>query len=93
MFFYNSALLMDAPWIRIVQALLTASFGVYLLAAGVQGWYFAKNAGWLVRAGLVVAALLLIAGGWVTDVMGVALALALMGVQKAIASKATPRSA
>jgi TRAP transporter 4TM/12TM fusion protein len=93
MFFYNSALLMDAPALRVAQALITASVGVYLLAAGVQGWFVAKNASWLVRIGLIGAAMFLIAGGLVTDVIGVAIAGGLILVQKLLVRGGSEHSA
>jgi TRAP transporter 4TM/12TM fusion protein len=74
MFFYNSALLMDGDWFVIARALVTATFGVYLLSGGVLGWFGKVGAAWPVRIMLIVAALLMIEGGLWTDMAGVSLA-------------------
>lgn len=75
MFFYSGALLMDGTWVEIAHVAVTATVGVYLLSAAVQGWMF-RAASWPVRAGLVVAAVLLIKGGWTSDLVGFGLGLA-----------------
>ena len=74
MFFYSPALLMQGgdAW-KIVHYGLTALLGVYLLAAALQSWYFGLAKGWI-RLVLLAASLLLIAGGTVTDISGVGLA-------------------
>ncbi|AOY88580.1 C4-dicarboxylate ABC transporter permease [Marinobacter salinus] len=74
MFFYNSALLMDAGWFEIARALVTATFGVYILSGGVLGWFANVSAPWVTRILLIVAALLMIEGGLWTDLGGVGLA-------------------
>jgi TRAP transporter 4TM/12TM fusion protein len=74
MFFYNSALLMEGATITIVQASVTAVVGVFLLSSGVQGWFLGRGAPWYVRLGLTAAALFMIAGGLVTDAIGIAVA-------------------
>ena len=88
MFFYNGALLMDATWLAIVRALITATIGVYLLSAGVQGWFMRVSAAWFVRWALVLAAFLMIEGGIVTDLAGVAVAVGAFLVQKARGGRA-----
>lgn len=82
MFFYNGALLMDGSFFEIARAGATAVIGVYLLSAGVQGWFMGAAAAWFVRVGLIAASLLMIEGGWVTDVIGICIAVALLAVQK-----------
>jgi TRAP transporter 4TM/12TM fusion protein len=82
MFFYNGALLMDAEWLIVIRACVTALVGVYLLSCGIQGWFWGARVAWFVRVGLVIAALLMIEGGWQTDLAGVILAAALFFVQK-----------
>lgn len=71
MFFYNGALLMEAGWFEIARALVTATFGVYLLSGSVQGWFARQAAGALTRILLLAAALLMIEGGLMTDLAGV----------------------
>ena len=74
MFFYNSALLMDGSWLDIGRAGITAVVGVFLLSAAVQGWFAGGRTGWPARLALGVAALFMIEGGLVTDMIGLALA-------------------
>jgi TRAP transporter 4TM/12TM fusion protein len=82
MFFYNSAILMDGTVLEILRAGATAVFGVFLLSAGVQGWFAGARVAWFIRVALVLAALFMIAGGLVTDLIGIALTAGLFAVQK-----------
>ena len=74
MFFYSSAILMQGEAIEIALVLTSALLGVYLLSAAVQGWAFGGRVGVPVRALLGLAALFMISGGLVTDIVGVAIA-------------------
>jgi TRAP transporter 4TM/12TM fusion protein len=87
MFFYNSALLMDAEPFAIARALITALVGVYLLSSGVQGWFLKYAAPWYLRILLIIAAFLMIEGGIYTDLAGIAAGVIAYFVQKMIASK------
>jgi TRAP transporter 4TM/12TM fusion protein len=71
MFFYSPELLMQGSWDQILRVALTASVGIYLLAAAVQGWFLNDRANLIQRGLLLVAALAMIAGGWMTDLAGV----------------------
>jgi TRAP transporter 4TM/12TM fusion protein len=82
MFFYNGALLMDGTVIEIGRAMLTAVAGVFLLASGVQGWFMGGRTVWYLRLGLMIAALCLIAGGWMSDVIGVSIAIGIFLIQR-----------
>lgn len=82
MFFYNSALLMDGTWYEVGRAGVTAVFGVYLLSAGVQGWFWGQRSAWFVRLAVGVAALFMIEGGLTTDVIGIAVVAAAWLTQK-----------
>jgi TRAP-type uncharacterized transport system fused permease subunit len=84
MFFYNSAILMDGTWFEVIRAGLTATFGVFLLSAGVQGWFIGGRTAWFLRIGLVLAALFMIEGGWVSDLIGILAALAVYFIQKVL---------
>jgi TRAP-type uncharacterized transport system fused permease subunit len=88
MFFYNGALLMNGAWPTIAQALVTATVGVFLLASAVQGWFIGARAAWFLRVGLIVAALCMIAGGLITDLIGIALAVVILLVQRVIKPRA-----
>ncbi len=85
MFFYNSALLMDGTWPEVIQAGITAIFGVYVLSSAVQGWFMNTRIAWFIRAGLIVAALCMISGGLITDLVGVGLFIAMVFIQKTMA--------
>ena len=82
MFFYNSALLMDGTAVEIIRAAITATFGVFLLSAGVQGWFMGGRSVWFIRLGLIIAALFMIEGGVVTDLLGLGAAVGLYLVQR-----------
>ncbi|MEM9784778.1 MAG: TRAP transporter fused permease subunit, partial [Pseudomonadota bacterium] len=84
MFFYNAALLMDGTWFEVSRAGLTAVFGVFLLSAGVQGWFLGGRAVWFLRVALILAALFMIEGGLVSDLIGVGLAGAVLLVQRVV---------
>ena len=82
MFIYEPALLILKGWAQwhiSLLALATASLGCICLAAGLHGYFVAAARQWE-RALLVVAALLLIKPGWITDVFG----LVLLGVVVAV---------
>lgn len=91
MFFYNHALLMEGGVLQIVQVLITALFGVYLLSSGVQAWFLGRSAPWYLRAVLVAAALLMISGGGLTDLIGIVLAVFTYLVQKRL-QRTIPRA-
>ncbi len=74
MFFYNGALLMDGAWVEVLRAGVTAVIGVFLLSSGVQGWFMGGRSAWFIRGMLIAAALFLIAGGLLTDLIGVGIA-------------------
>ena len=74
MFFYNGALLMDGTWFEVIRAGVTAVAGVFLLSAGVQGWFMGGRSAWFIRLALILAALFMIDGGGVTDLIGLAIA-------------------
>jgi TRAP-type uncharacterized transport system fused permease subunit len=71
MFFYNGAILMDGTWFEVIRASATTVFGVYLLSSGVQGWFMGGMTAWFIRLALLLAALCMIAGGLVTDLIGI----------------------
>lgn len=89
MFFYNSALLMDAEPMAIIRALVTALVGVYLLSSGVQAWFLRYAAPWYLRILLIIAAFLMIEGGIYTDLAGIAAGAIAFFVQKVINGRLT----
>ncbi|WP_108501210.1 TRAP transporter permease [Paracoccus indicus] len=76
MFFGSHELLMQGETLDIVHATLTALLGMFLLSAGVIGYFFGHAAGWM-RIVLIIAALSMISVGWISDVVGLAVAVAL----------------
>jgi TRAP transporter 4TM/12TM fusion protein len=72
MFIYGPELLIIGSATQIVLATLTATFGVYCLAAGVQNCLFIQTVVYE-RILLLVTALLLIKPGLTTDVIGIGL--------------------
>jgi len=81
MFFSSPALLMQGDWIDILHVFVSASLGIYLLAAMVQGWFFGKLH-WALRLVLLGAALAMIDGGWLTDAIGLGAGLLVWALQK-----------
>jgi len=82
MFFYNSAILMDGTTLEIIRAGVTAVIGVFLLSSGVQGWFMGTTVAWFMRIGLFAAALFMIEGGLLSDLIGIGLAVAIWAVQR-----------
>ncbi len=82
MFFYNSAILMDGTTFEIARAMITAVVGVFLLSSGVQGWFLGTAVAWFMRLGLLAAALFMIEGGLISDLIGVAVAATIWAVQR-----------
>ncbi|MGJ8622413.1 MAG: TRAP transporter permease [Yoonia sp.] len=89
MFFYNGAILMEGTWFEVIRAGITAIFGVFLLSSGVQGWWVGNRAATPIRVGLLLVALCMIAGGLITDLIGIGGAIALYLIAKATQAKAT----
>ncbi|GAB0153393.1 TRAP transporter fused permease subunit [Marinobacterium sp. BA1] len=73
MFFYSPALLMEGSWGEVLRVFITASAGIYLLAAAIQGWFLNGSVNRVQRCMLLVAALAMIAGGLLTDAIGIGL--------------------
>ena len=73
MFVFEPSLLLIGDWTVSLYSTVTASLGVVLLAAGLFGYLLRPTSLWQ-RVLLIAAALLLIKPGWVTDLIGLALA-------------------
>ncbi|MGE8105384.1 TRAP transporter permease [Allorhizobium sp. NPDC080224] len=69
MFFYSQAMLMQGTWLEVLHVFVSASLGIYMLAAAVQGWFFGAL-GAPLRLVLLAGALSMISGGLVSDVIG-----------------------
>jgi len=78
MFVYGSELILIGSMAAIILAIITASFGVGMLSAAVQGWGIGfGKINYPERAILLAASLLLIKPGWMTDLVGVCIVTAL----------------
>ncbi|MET4000401.1 TRAP transporter fused permease subunit [Marinobacterium sp. MBR-109] len=84
MFFYSPALLMQGSWGEVLRVFITASVGIYLLAAAIQGWFLNGSVNSIQRGMLLTAALAMIAGGLLTDAIGVGLSVLVLFWQLAI---------
>jgi TRAP transporter 4TM/12TM fusion protein len=80
MFVYEPSLLMIGDWFPIVTSCLSASIGVMCFAAGLQGYLMTIARRWE-RVALLVAAVLLIKPGLVSDAIGLALLAAVVAAQ------------
>jgi TRAP transporter 4TM/12TM fusion protein len=80
-FVYNPALLFAGPWSEILRAVATGTVGVVALAAGLEG-YFLRPAWWPERGLFLGAAVLLIDPGLTSDVVGLVLLVAGLGLQR-----------
>jgi len=69
MFIYEPVLLFEGPYLEILLAFITATVGVIALALGLERWLWGRLNVWI--SGLfILAALLLIKPGWITDLIG-----------------------
>lgn len=87
MFFYNATLLMDGTALEITRAFITAIAGVYLLSSGMQGWFIERPVVWFNRVLLVAAALFLIEGGLISDLIGAGIAAVVFFIQRVVKPK------
>jgi TRAP transporter 4TM/12TM fusion protein len=92
MFFYHPTLLMVGDNTVIALNFATALLGVFLLAAGAQGWFFGA-ATYLMRALLLGAALLMISGTLMTDLAGLGLSALLLVWQTKFSARPVPSAA
>jgi TRAP-type uncharacterized transport system fused permease subunit len=72
--------LAGADWWSIAEVTLTCALGIAALAAGFQGWAL-RRASRIERVLLVVAGVLLAYPGWIADLVGIALVLAVAALQ------------
>ncbi|MFN3273732.1 MAG: TRAP transporter permease [Paracoccus sp. (in: a-proteobacteria)] len=88
MFFGSHELLMQGETIDIIHATATALLGMFLLSAGVIGYYFGHASG-IVRLVLLAAALSMISVGWLTDLVGLSVAVVLFLWQRKMVTPAS----
>jgi TRAP-type uncharacterized transport system fused permease subunit len=81
MFVYNNALMLKGDLDDIIMSAVTAFIGVYALACGIQGYMFRPTKIYE-RILFFVAALALIKPGWISDLVGLAIFIGLILLQK-----------
>lgn len=85
MFYFSPELILaSGSAATIVLAIITATIGIYILAAAVQGWFFKKAASWYSRIILLSSALLFMLSGIITDLIGLGLVILVIVIQKYI---------
>jgi len=88
MFFTSPAMLMQGTWFEVIHVTISAMLGIYLLSAAVQGWFFGALSMPL-RLVLLVAAVLMITAGWLTDGIGLGVGLLIWLLQKRLLGPGT----
>jgi TRAP transporter 4TM/12TM fusion protein len=81
MFFYSPTLLGQGAWLEILQPLVTATIGVWVLACATEGW-LAGRLSLTLRVVLFAAAIGLITPEPISDFVGLAVAMAVLAFQK-----------
>ncbi|MBB5173033.1 TRAP transporter permease [Texcoconibacillus texcoconensis] len=71
MFIYSPELMLFGSFGEIVLSVITASIGIYLLAAAVQAWFAGAEANIFVRGVLISAAILFIYASIFTDILAI----------------------
>ncbi len=87
MFVYNTELLLlDTPIAKGIQVAITAAIGVFLISVAVEGFLFRKvNA--VLRILCFAGAYLLIDSGLITDIIGIAICVGIVLLQKTMPAK------
>ena len=87
MFVYHTELLLlDTPIAKGIQVAITAAIGVFLISVAVEGFLFRKvNA--VLRILCFAGAYLLIDSGLITDIIGIAICVGIVLLQKTMAKK------
>jgi TRAP-type uncharacterized transport system fused permease subunit len=89
-FIYGPALLMEGTWLQIAHATTTASLGILSLSMAAEGWFLTSFKHWFERVILLVAAILMIHIGFITDAIGMALLVGQICLQISRARKWEP---
>jgi TRAP-type uncharacterized transport system fused permease subunit len=92
MFVYSPALIMDGPWFSVALAVVTATVGVAFLTAALTGYLLVPCQPYE-RMLLFAGALVLIKPGWISDLVGLAVALIALRSQLARLKATTTRAA
>jgi TRAP transporter 4TM/12TM fusion protein len=82
MFIYSPEIMMIGSAGSITLAVITASVGIYFLAAMVQGWFAGASTNWVVRMLLLAASLTLINANFYMDLAAIGLAVIAILIQR-----------
>jgi TRAP transporter 4TM/12TM fusion protein len=80
LFVLGPAMVLEGSTVEIVSVVITGTMGIIALAASVQSWLLARCVTWE-RIVLFIAAITLIKPGWITDLIGFGLLLAIILIQ------------
>ena len=81
-------LLIDVTPLGVIQIIITSLFGIFGVAAAMNGYLYRKL-NWAARIAICVAGLMMMDPGFVTDVIGIALMAVIVLIQYLGAKKAT----
>ncbi len=81
MFVYGESLLLIGDTQTIILSVVTASIGIWGIAAAVEGWLL-RHAFWYERVILFMGALLMIIPGFMSDVIGITILASIVALQK-----------
>lgn len=76
-FCYSPAMMMQGSFIEVITVFLSAFIGVSIISSGFQGWLFWKL-NWFERIVFVAGGMLMFIPGTLTDIIGIAVAAALL---------------
>ena len=80
-FIFNPAILMiDTTLAEVIQIIITSIIGMFGVASGLEGYVFRKCI-WIERIFFIIAGLLMIDTGWITDVAGLSIITILVLIQ------------
>lgn len=92
MFYYSPVLLLQGEWPAVIQAVMTAMFGVWLLASATEGW-MRGPLGVPLRLACGIAALSLLHPGSSTDLIGFAIGIPVIIWQVLRGGRPAPKTA
>nr|MCR5825017.1 TRAP transporter fused permease subunit [Oscillospiraceae bacterium] len=76
-FCYSPAMMMQGSFVEVITVFLSAFIGVSIISSGFQGWLFWRL-NWFERVVFIAAGMLMFIPGTLTDVIGIAVAAALL---------------
>ena len=90
--FNNAMLFINTTPLQAIQVIVTSFVGMFLLSSGLMG-YMLRNIGWPLRLVCLAGGLSLIIPGLATDVVGIAVLVVLIVIQKLMGNRNTPVAA